>query len=154
MATTNLNQLYGKLQRKEQNRVNDADRVASGLASPISIEGTFLVDGSGEASADIVFPVKFIERPNISFGGELHLDTNPVAGQFPTISVVVNRWITDPPAALTYTVATLKLYFVGAQLLVVTTGPTSQRMWVHWTAKGRAIINPAALSDLTTNSPI
>lgn len=150
---TSVTQLGGKIQRNYSLRTNDADRVASGLASPMSVEGTFLVDGAGEAIADIVFPVKFIERPNLSFGGELHLDTNPVAGQYPTISVVVNRWATDPSAALTFTVATLKLYFVGAQLLVVTTGPTTQRMWVHWSAKGRAIINPAA-ENVTTNSII
>lgn len=151
---TTLEQLYGKIQRGTAMRVNDTDRINSSLASPMTIEGTFLVDGAGEATADLVFPVKFIERPNLTFGGELHLDTNPVAGQFPTISVVVNRWATDPPAANTFTVATLKLYFIGAQLLVVTTGPSTQRMWVHWKASAKAIINPAASAGVTTNSII
>jgi len=144
----------GKFQHAQARRKDDADRIITAQVSPQSVEGSFLVDGAGEAVQTLVFPVKFIEKPNIKVGGELHLDTNPVPGQFPTMSCVVNRWVTDFPGAEGYTVATLKLYFVGAEICVVTTGPTTQRMWIHWEVSGKAIQNPAASAGLTSNSVI
>lgn len=129
---------------------NDKDRVTNALVTDTAVEGTFLVDGSGEALKTVSFPVKFIQRPNFTTGGELHIDTVPVAGQFPTISCVINRWTQERVDGFS------KMYFVGAELVVVTTGPTNQRMWVHWRASGKAIVNPANVSSssITTTSTV
>lgn len=125
---------------------NERERINNFLPTDTAVEGTFLVDGSGEATKTVHFPVRFINRPVFTSGGEMHLDTNPVAGQFPTVSCVVHRWITEQHAGFS------KMYFVGAELLVVTTGPTSQRLWVHWRASGKGIVNPAVEHSLTSDS--
>jgi len=125
---------------------NERERVNTFLPTDTAVEGTFLVDGSGEAVKIVNFPIKFINRPVFTTGGELHLDTTPVPGQYPTMSCVINRWATEQHAGFS------KMYFVGAQLLVVTTGPATQRLWVHWRASGVAIVNPAVEHSLTSDS--
>jgi hypothetical protein len=126
----------------------ERERINSFLPTDTAVEGTFLVDGSGEALKIVNFPIRFIGRPIFTTGGELHLDTNPVPGQFPTISCVINRWSTEQHAGFS------KMYFIGAELLVVTTGPSNQRLWVHWRASGRGIVNPAVEHSLTSDSVI
>lgn len=133
----NVDHVAGRLQRHAVRRHNDVVRLTDSFPTVTSVDGQFLVDGSGEAAQTVHFPVRFIERPNFVSGGELHLDTSPVAGQAPTISCVINTWITDPPV-----LTTAQLYFIGANLVVVSTGPSNQRMWVHWRATGRALVAP------------
>lgn len=115
-----------------------------------------MVNGSGEASQTVNFPVAFIARPTLSYGYELHPDTSPVTGSFPSGSCVVHRWITDPPfdASTSASVNFSKIYFKGAYLLVLTTGPTAQKLWVHWTAQGKAVVNPGSGDGITTDSQI
>lgn len=132
-----VEEIRRRLEVSNTSRNSDSARLMDSLPTTTQVEGTFLVDGSGEATKDIYFPTKFIERPSFTFGGELHLDTSPVAGHFPTISVVVYRWITDPLAPTDYS----KIYFVGAHLVIVSAGPTAQRMWIHWRASARGIVN-------------
>jgi len=135
-------------------RADNRDRIFGALPTDSAIEGTFLVDGSGESLKTVNFPVRFINRPSIQFGYELHIDTVAVASTFPMASSIVNRWITDPPIADDGTaVEYSKVYFIGARLIVTTTGPTNQRMWVHWRASGRALVNPTTTGDgITTES--
>lgn len=125
-----VNNLISKLQRSKSNYL----RVQDQLANVHTVNGLFMVDGSGEATATIAFPIKFMERPLINFGGELNPNSTVTAGNFPTISVVVGSWTLEGPPE--------KRYFTGATLLVRTTGPDLQKMWIHWSAVGKAITNP------------
>lgn len=137
----NVNQLAGRVQRAMHNRNTNVTRINDGLATVTSVDGVFLTDGAGEAVQTVNFPVRFIERPNFVFGGEHHLDTAGVGGELPMMSCVINSWITDPPI-----LTTAQLHFIGANLLVVTSGPPTQRIWIHWRATGRALTNPVNAS--------
>lgn len=131
---------------------SNIDRINSAQPTDTSIEGTFLVDGRGESRKTVLFPCRFIHRPNFTTGGELHLDSAAVAGSYPILSCVVNGngWILDPPQPTDYS----KVYFVGAELIIVTTGPATQRMWIHWRASGKAIVNPDGNTAISTGSVI
>lgn len=145
-----LDQIRGNLDAARARQGANLDRINAGLPTDSAVEGTFLVDGPGEALQSVNFPIVFIARPTWTYGGELHIDTVPVAGKYPTISCVINRWITDPIAPTDYS----KIYFVGANLLITTTGPPTQRMWVHWRASGRALVNPGPDTTTTTDSVV
>ena len=110
------------------------------------ISGQFLWEGSGEGEKEVVFPVKFIERPVFYFGGELGPNQSVVDGYYPTVSVVVGGWLTlkRPPVT--------SLYY-GCTLVVVVTGHTDQKMVIHWHVEGRALsdpsVNPEDFPDVT-----
>lgn len=133
----------GKYDASHNLNRNNIDRVLSGLPTDTSVEGRFMVDGSGEALRTVSFPVIFIQIPNMTYGGELNLDSHAVAGSFPIMSAVVNKWETNPPIEISITTDYSKVYFIGAELAIVTTGPVGQRMWIHWRASGRAIVGPS-----------
>lgn len=136
----NRDQVAGNIQRRLHRQADYRTQIEDSLATVTSVDGFFLTDGAGEAIQVVNFPVRFIERPNFVFGGEHHLDTSGVDGQLPTVSCVINSWITDPPV-----LTTARLHFIGANLLVVTTGPAAQRIWIHWRATGRALTNPTSV---------
>lgn len=97
--------------------------------------GFVTVQGTGEASLDVYFPVWYVERPGISFGCELDAGHSAVEGSFPTASVVVGRWITE-------TRGDLSTWYRGAHLLIVTTGTEGHQVIIHWHAEGKAMVNP------------
>ncbi len=139
-----------KFQDDRAKGLSSGERIAAALPTDSSVEGMFLVDGAGESLKLVNFPVRFIQRPSFTTGGEMHLDSRVVGSTFPTMSCVVNDWLLDPPEPTDYS----KVYFVGAQLAVVTTGPRTQRMWIHWRASGKAIVNPGNATGLTTGSTV
>jgi len=120
--------------RKVQQRKAEAARASEQGATVYSVNGLFLISGVGEVSSTVNFPVKFIERPNVNFCGELQQSSPIVTGNFPTVSVVVGDWVRQETST--------RRLFVGAKLLVVTHGPATQAMWIHWSATGVAISNP------------
>lgn len=106
------------------------------------------VDGAGEVSVDVNFPVKFIEKPAISSGAaELRDGEVLTAGQFPTANCTVVKWVLDE-------LDETRVYYVGAQLGVVTTGPESQKLTVHVSMEGRALRNPSFGEDETTDGTL
>jgi hypothetical protein len=111
------------------------------------------LNGVGEIAKEVVFPVKFVEKPLLSFGGELSENSSPTDGSFPTVSVVVGGWNLEIPGVENQETPDRK-YFVGANLLVVTTG-VDESMWIHWHMTGVAITNPVAgIRAATTDSTL
>ena len=96
-----------------------------------------LIEGTGDVRRDIHFNVRFIERPVPSFAGEMEHGQEPRNGNFPGVSVVVVRWITEGPGD-----AATQRFYVGAEVAIETWGLTSQKMWVHLKFEGRALTNP------------
>lgn len=127
----NVNNLRAALKNERQ-----AEQLREDMgASKTKLTGELKVNGAGETQVQVTFPVKFTEKPFLSFGAEL-LEREPILpGFLPTISVVVLGWITEerPP--------TSRLY-VGAKLAVVTGGAAYQKMSVHWTVEAMALGNP------------
>jgi hypothetical protein len=117
-----------RAQNDYESTINDLGN-ASGGATRLS--GQFAIKGSGEKRVEIVFPAQFTEKPFMTFGGEIETDFM-IDGQFPTISLVVSRWITKdlPPYSR---------LFVGCEFAVVTTGPSVQKMIVTWAMDGPTV---------------
>lgn len=126
------------LARKIQGLAATRARVKDQITNVQTVNGLFKVAGAGEAATDIRFPVKFMERPLMNFGAELDPTNNSfglvTAGNYPTYDCVIGRFVTEGPPE--------KRFFVGAQLLIRTTGVATQNMWIHWSATAKAITNP------------
>lgn len=118
-----------------ERRRADVERAVSVQGQNFKASYFIDVSGAGETAVDINFPVKFQERPGISFGGELATGSAVVAANYPTVSVVVGRWNISP----NYN----HEYYIGAQLLIVVGGSANQRMTVHVHAEGKALVAPA-----------
>lgn len=136
MANIPATRLGGKLGHAEARRT-DIQRVEDFLIKPTRVSGFYeiIFDGTSTAQetlVDVTFPVWFVDRPAMSFGGELVRDIVEV-GNYPTISVVVIAWekVNDlrPGGG----------YWAGATLAVVATGRLEERMIVHWQAEARAL---------------
>lgn len=120
-------------------RMNMMKADAAGLkdmsAGPTRCSGQFMVDSSGELEAQVLFPVKFSQKPLLSYAGELKEGDMLLATQMPTLRMVVFDWILEdkPPFQSLYT---------GAVLGVVLDGPPGQRMLATWHMDGVAFSNP------------
>lgn len=143
-----MDQIDRLIQSMAEQRRKAIDNVNGNLTTVHSVDGKFLVDGAGEALQTVTFPVKFVERPNFVTGGELHPGSIATRGSFPTMSAVILVWTLNPSDGSNLA----KEYFIGATLIIVTTGPVGQRMWIHWRATGRALANPAGDAAVAANS--
>lgn len=135
-----LQQISRSVGMQQRNRAATKDRIEAQVSKQHTVSGVFYVQGTGEAVATVSFPVRFIERPILAPGFELHPDSAAIDGQFPTFSVTVRDWVLEERGSN-------QKFFVGANLLVVTTGPTGQNGWVHWSFSGRAITSPYSTSQ-------
>jgi hypothetical protein len=119
----------------EQKRYS-VQRIEAMTVRPTRLQGRTQILGVGEVSFDVEFPVKFVEVPILSFGGELDKTSVVTATTFPTISVCVIEWENEEARLGDDGL------FVGATLAVVTGGNPGQSIWVHWTFDGKALRNP------------
>jgi hypothetical protein len=132
-AARQTKQAASGLREANESLRSEHDRQASVYGMVRAVSGFILCNGAGELQIEVNFPVRFVEKPAMTFGGELDVNQPVEAGNFPTISVVVTRWILEE-------LDELRTYFVGASLAVVSTGVANQRMWGHWTATGAALL--------------
>lgn len=114
-----------------EKRRSQIDRVTNATGDTFRVSYRIGLDGSGETTVTVNFPVQFSERPTVSSGGELHPEETLVAGNYPWWSVGVADWITEDLAGRTY--------YVGADLVIVCGGPTGQLSYAHFTAEGKAL---------------
>lgn len=101
--------------------------------------GFVVTHGAGEGLVDVVFGNRYIEKPALSLGGELMTPALTV-GSYPTVSVVVVSWATE--SKTTKPELGPQVYYLGAKLAIVTTGPPTQDMVVHWQVEGKALAGP------------
>jgi len=141
------------ISQRQGRKASDRARLEDSIARQQLVSGQFLVAGTGEVAKEVVFPVKFIEKPLMFFGGELAENSFPTDGSFPTVSVMIGGWNLEIPGAENQETPDRK-YFVGANLLVVTTG-VAENTWLHWHMMGTAITNPVAgIRATTTDSTL
>jgi len=114
------------------------DRVRQINAAIVKVAGTVQTTGSGEGLLTVDFGYTFVEKPALSLGGELHPTSSLVAGQYPTVSVIVSAWTQPTPVSSSIS----NNYYTGAVFAIVTTGPTDQVVIVHWQVEGMALMSP------------
>lgn len=126
-----------------ERRRAELGRIDDFVIKPTRVTGFVLTDGAGEVTHDITFPVTFTERPSMSFGAELDTDQFVQDRAFPTVSVVVIRWIKTMTDRIGGGEGQGGAgWFAGATLAIVTSGKKTQRLWVHWQAEGKALRDP------------
>lgn len=103
------------------------DRVEQGAADFTWVFGRVRLEGPGETTVTVQFPVVFSEKP-IPFLGAGEVDGVPEPAMFPVVNAVVSGW------ALTETDR-----YRGAELVVRATGRPSQELWVSWAFAGTAL---------------
>lgn len=104
-------------------------------------KGGVKVVGIGEALAEVKFPVFFLERPTFTYGAELAEGSVLIPTEYPTLSALAYDWdIADPDKELFG--QSMRRWYRGVSLAIVTTGPVGTDMYVHYQFTGRAITNP------------
>jgi len=122
--------------RRRTNQIRmDREGFATLFAGPTRCSGQFMMVGMGEAEVPTTFPVKFSQKPLLSFSAEIRDGDTLITSMMPKVSMVVLRWITEdrPPYSNMYT---------GAVLGVVTEGPVASRILITWHFDGTAYSNP------------
>lgn len=118
--------------------INDTKATAEGLqdiaGGSTRLTGEFLLKSSGEKKIVLNFPVAFTDKPILTFSGEIPEGDVIVPGDFPMLSVLVSKWITrDVPP--------LSRVFIGCELALVVTGPSTQKLIIYWALDGNTIVN-------------
>lgn len=121
------------------------DRIQAMQARTTRIHGVVKVrgGGGGAATVEVVFPVWFMELPNVTFGWSMEegQQWDPENPSYFVPGVV--RWkIEERPMQVRY--------FSGAVLGVVGFGPIEQKALVHWQAEAMALRAPTAGSGAAT----
>lgn len=114
-------------------RDGQRNRLNASTAKVTRTVGFVVTHGAGEGLVDVVFGARYIEKPALSCGGEL-VTAALTVGQYPTANVVVVSWATAHVGP--------EIYYLGAKLAIVTTGPPTQDMVVHWQVEGKALGGP------------
>lgn len=129
---TNTFEMKERIRRTQQRMID----ISSTSADHTEIQGRFPVNNIGEGREPIMFPVAFSTVPHMSFGFEIQGDTRHIIkGHAPSITAAVCDWSVRerPPTSR---------LFLGAEVIIVATGPPNTRFIVHWTAKGTGFMAP------------
>lgn len=130
-----------RIERGLQGRQDDKDRVKDQGTKIYKLHGKIKVNGDGQASATVAFPVVFGSIPAFSSG--FHLDEHqvPDARQFPIVNTGIYSW--DKIA----TAITGVYLYTGCTMTIVTEG-NPRFLWVHWHIEGMGYRNPVVNSSL------
>lgn len=118
-----------------ENRRGEVERINNTGAQYFVVSGEVEVDGVGNASANVIFPVLFTSKPRFHYGHELVPGQQVVLGNFPECSVTVTSWdfsVRDDGSNL----------YSGANFGIVTYGPTTQTMIIQWHMDGVGLRGP------------
>lgn len=128
----NINQFRAQF-NNERTRVNDLQSVAASLTN---VPARVAINSRGEASSTIMFPVKFTTQPYFSYGFEIQEGEGVMPGRLPTGSAYVDEWIKVERLPST-------IFYVGAKVVIVTTGLAYQKMILNANFTGTALSNPS-----------
>lgn len=119
----------------ELTRNNDLRSVAADIAE---VPGRVMINAAGEAFVDVDFAVNFTTLPFFKCGFEIPENENTIPGQMPTGRAFVSEW--KMRERLPFSV-----FYTGAKICVVTTGPYYQKMIMNFSFSGTALTNPGVL---------
>lgn len=136
-----MNAPYRRRGIMEQRR-ETVDRIEAMTVQMTEVFGRVMSIGAGELAIDIPFPVNFTERPLFTFGAEMEDNHRAVLGSYPTVSAVVVTWNKSGEVE-----GAFDGYYLGATIVVRTTGGQDQHMWTHYSFMAKAIVNPVNILD-------
>jgi hypothetical protein len=116
----------------------DLERVRELAGDVFDICG-FIDVKAGESYCDIVFPIRFYERPNFGFGFELGESQRPTEGQYPTISASIGAWDLGRRGA------TGAAFYTGATLFI-TLAPYGVSGSLHYRFVGPGLVGDSGES--------
>lgn len=129
------------IERFNEQRRQDLMRIEAMAVQPTFLNGVVKVQGSGEVTSDLTFPIRFVEKPTFTFGGELVSGHSPGEGIYPVVSGVIVGWDLDQPAEHV-------THYLGTSIAIVTIGKEDQELWFHFSFFGRAMVNPVQPDQL------
>lgn len=133
--------------RRQLDQVNDA------IATHTIISGEITVVGGGDVAADINFPVWFVEKPIMTFGGEVAGTVDLTLGSFPLVSALVGKWDIQSLDAVQGGKFSGRMFYAGAQMLLSIDGASD--IIVHYQFSGMALTNPnGTVSSFNVDSVI
>jgi hypothetical protein len=128
-----LSQIRGGLERQR----TEAERISEIAGGKYVSDFLIARPTPGEGYAQLVFPVRYVEVPVMTFGGELAPNQNLLPGQFPQFSVIVHSWkFGRRPDTGTK-------FYDGCTLAIVTIGADDLSLTVHVSFRGKAVRNIA-----------
>jgi hypothetical protein len=98
------------------------DRVQSVVAQDTWVLGRIYAEGLGEFSAQILFPVRFQDRPYPLLSGVEMADDTPDVEHVPDVDSAVVKWIKTDNGS----------HFVGAEVYIRVGGRAGQRVWITY----------------------
>jgi hypothetical protein len=127
------------ISKARQNAIDRSDRINDVVGRVFAVTGEVGVRGPGEVVQQVSFPVRFIERPVVTFGAGVEGGQCPVANSFPRCDAVVVNWLTEGEEN--------RLLFRGARIAVHTSGPDEQVLFIGYRMEGKALVNPITRTD-------
>jgi len=130
-----LNSQAARLAQALEQRRGVVER-GQALASRVHrLQGFLDLVGTGVATFDIAFPVRFLEMPAMTSGFSLADGEVVDVFSMPSVSIGVASWkLLRPIATVTY--------WVGATLAITVTGRNAQKLTAHWQAEGKCLRGP------------
>lgn len=128
------------IQQSQRQREADQFRHFEVQGAVEVLTGEFLIENTGESVRQVNFPVLFTEKPLMFFGSELYGNTI-TDGSFPIVSTTVIQYLQRGDDSE-------RRYFTGASLATRSSGPSGQKIWVHWMAVGKALSAPLFGDDV------
>lgn len=123
--------------RQQYNNENmTRHNIGSVAAGAAQVPGRLAINSAGEASATVMFPVKFTTQPYFTYGFELQEGEGIIGGKRPTGSAYVYEWVKIERLPNT-------IFYVGAKISVITTGLKYQKMICNYSFSGTALSNPS-----------
>lgn len=131
-------------QRQSEARRGNIDRIEGLQAKHVRLLGQVPIDGAGEVTFNVVFPVKYIEKPLMTSGWDMDGESDAITGNYPTVSIGTVDWKYEDFDD------EYGMYWVGAVVAVRTTGQTGLRIYANYIFEGKALLNPVGSSKLVT----
>lgn len=128
------------VQRQSEARRGEVDRIQGLEAKHVRLLGEVPIEGAGEVTFTVNFPVRYIEKPLMTAGWDLDGESSVVTGSYPTVSIGTVDWEMEDEDD------DYGQYWTGALVAVKTTGPSDMRIYANYIYEGMALLNPVGSS--------
>mgnify|MGYP001549467804 CR=1 FL=1 len=145
MATSSHLDAGRNLVVKQQQQAAGLSQVADSMGGMHIFTGQFQVNGIGEATKEVVFPVVFSQVPLFFIGGFLDDNQSSVATSLPTFTGGVVEYRFDLSKGQ-------QRQYKGALICAVITGISDQVSWVNYMFVGDAVVQPTNATATTDHS--